>query len=351
MLESRHEHCQMEALPNATGAFDEQRRYKKGYNTSHLPKWVVEEIKACDHPDIVLSATEGVLTVLSIPAIAALALWAISGVNQLSAPSWLAACASLTVYLLASITIARQQRGLELMVHDASHRAWHRKDPKLNDFVANLIVAYPMLSSIEAYWQSHRVHHGAYGGQGDPCKRRFKAMGLGTIDLSTRRKIALAVLRWLPDYNMAYYQEIGSITHKHWAIFWLWHMVILIVPATVAARSMMDVNMFQALAVGLSLWVVFWMLPALMILPVIRSIAEAEEHDYDLGGTEFETTFTNAGIIHRMLIHPKNDAFHLIHHMFPNVPERTHRRIHELLLRHDSQYQAGLHRTRILRRG
>lgn len=87
----------------------------------------------------------------------------------------------------------------------------------------------------------------------------------------------------------------------------------------------------------------------LTTLPVLRSIAEAEEHDYTLGDTEFETTFTNRGVLHRWLIHPWNDEFHQIHHQFPSIAQREHRKVHVLLMSLDEAYRRSLHRTGILR--
>jgi fatty acid desaturase len=49
-------------------------------------------------------------------------------------------------YLGTAIFIARQQRGLELMVHDASHGTWHRLNRDFNNKCADLVVAYPVLS-------------------------------------------------------------------------------------------------------------------------------------------------------------------------------------------------------------
>jgi fatty acid desaturase len=253
-------------------------------------------------------------------------------------------------YALAATVIGRQQRGLELMVHDASHGAWHRSNRWLNNALANIIVAYPVLSSVEAYWASHRIHHGQYGSHIDPCRQRFAAMGLPHLDLSTRWKIAMAVVSWLPSYNAAYYKEIGSQELRQWAHFGAWHGIVFIIPAAIFFWSYLGHEPVGAGALAFLVWVFFWMLPALVFLPVIRSIAESEEHDYDRGQTEFETTYTNNGWLHRLLFHPKKDAFHLIHHMFPNIPERKHQRVHEVLMEHDKKYRAALHREQVLDR-
>lgn len=57
-----------------------------------------------------------------------------------------------------------------------------------SDALANVLVAAPVLSWLSAYWKSHRIHRVHYGGDEDPCRRRFAAMGIGHIDLSIRMK-------------------------------------------------------------------------------------------------------------------------------------------------------------------
>jgi len=206
------------------------------------------------------------------------------------------------------------------------------------------------MSRVERYWQSHRVHHGTYGTHEDPCRRRFQEMGTSNVDLSTRWNVIRAVLRWLPQYNMTYYREIGGLSLKQWFSFCAWHSVVFIAPISIGCWAGGPAEGVSAIAVAIVVWIVFWMIPATAILPVLRSIAETEEHDYDLGETEFETTFTNTGWWHKVLIHPKNDAYHLVHHMFPNIPERVHHKVHKLLMQHDPQYRSSLHRKGVLQK-
>jgi fatty acid desaturase len=241
------------------------------------------------------------------------------------------------MYLPALIVIARQQRVLELMIHDASHRAWARTRPWLNHAVANVVAAWPMLSDVERYWQSHRWHHGAYGSAKDPCRRRFNMIGLDDRDLSTGWRIAREVIAWLPGYFREYYREVGA-SPKRLVVMLLWHCLVYVGPGA----------LLFGIVPALLGWVLFWAVPMMSTLTALRSIAEAEEHDYTRGETEFETTFTNRGIIHRWLIHPWGDAYHQIHHMFPSIPQREHRKVHELLMAQDETYRRSRHRTTIL---
>lgn len=300
----------------------------RGYRSNHLPDHVVMQLKAWEKTSRAGSLFDCAVYLLSIVLVAAVSvlLWQYSQVLGAAA------------YAAALVVIARQQRAIELMVHDAAHWSWDRDNKILNDRMADVCVGYPMMSTTGAYRKGHFIHHGTFAGEQDPCKRRFASMGLGHIELSTKWAITRAVLRWLPAYNLAYYTEIGS---KSWAMLmqWaFWHGAVFLVP----------LSLVFGVGNGALLWALFWLVPMFTSLPVLRSIAEAEEHDYERGDTEFEATFTNDGWIHHLLWHPWNDAYHQIHHLYPNISQRMHHKVHKLLMRHDEKYRAGPIRTSTL---
>jgi fatty acid desaturase len=328
----------------------ERRRLRRGYDTTHLNTQVNEQLKQLEKTKPHLAVIEAVITITSIPALAVIYCGILLALGEANLHPALLTGIALPLYFVVATLIARQQRGLELMVHDASHGSWCRSNRKLNDVLANMIVAAPVLSWISAYWKSHRIHHGTYGGDEDPCRRRFAAMGIGHIDLSTRTKIAIAVAKWLPQYNLEYYKEIGSLSLMRWLAFWIWHIAIMVAPTAVFLKYWTGMTTLEVVPVAACLWVVFWMLPATAFLPILRSIAESEEHDYDAGSTEFDTTYSNLGWWHRALFHPKNDAYHVIHHMFPNIPERVHHKVHRILMEHDERYRSSLMRKKVLDR-
>lgn len=335
-------------VPEKGTASKPERRYKRGYDTQHLSAEVRATLKDAENCKPWARIREATLTVASIPVMAALTVASILSLFTLNVALPVQVGASILAYLLACVVIARQLRGLEIMVHDASHLTWVRSKPKLNHFLADLFVGAPVLSSVKEYWKSHRIHHGQYGSHKDPCLQRFTDMGVNDIDLSTHWKIARAVVAWLPSYNAAYYREIGSQSAYQWSLFIAWHFCVLVAPLATLLTLGMGFELQVGMALALFGWVIFWVLPAMVFLPVIRSIAETEEHDYEAGDTEFETTFTNDGWLHRLLIHPKNDAYHVIHHLFPNIPEAEHHWVHALLMEHDEKYSNALRRGKLL---
>jgi len=338
----------IDVVPAKAAPTKPERRYKRGYDTQHLSADVRATLKSAEECRPWARIREATLTVASIPAMAALTVAIILTLLNLEMAFPVQAGASILIYLLACVVIARQLRGLEIMVHDASHLTWVRSNPKLNHFLADLFVGAPVLSSVKEYWKSHRIHHGQYGSHKDPCLQRFTDMGVTDIDLSTHWKIVRAVVAWLPSYNAAYYREIGSQSAYQWTLFITWHFCVLVAPLAALLTFGMGFELQVGIALALFGWVTFWVLPAMVFLPIIRSIAETEEHDYEAGETEFETTFTNDGFLHRLLIHPKNDAYHVIHHLFPNIPEAEHHWVHALLMEHDEKYSTALRRGKLL---
>lgn len=243
-----------------------------------------------------------------------------------------------TLATAAFVVIAREQRVLELLVHDASHRNWWRHK-WLDYMVANYVAAYALMSETAAYWLSHVIHHQSYGDATDPCRIRYHRMGLHKI--ADNRLIARvsAIIRWLPHYNYDYYRQVGS-SPKAIARMLLWHSVVYILP----------LSCFVGIVSALLLWTIFWLTPMFVVLPVLRSIAEAEEHDYWRANTELATTFTNTGLVHHWLVHPWHDAYHVVHHMYPSIPQANHRLVHEALMMEDEAYRSAPQRTFMLER-
>lgn len=229
------------------------------------------------------------------------------------------------------LLIVRQQRALENVVHFGSHLNFS-KNQRQNDFAVNILAAWPMLSDVRTYRLFHREHHGCFGSNSDPCKQRFQRMGLSEINLTSNTALVKAVMCWLPLYVREYYRDVGS-RRTQLLYFLMWHM-----------------SCFTIIALAVSLSAAFvitgaWMAIMGIILPVVRSIAEISEHDYDLGRTEFGTTFSNIGFWDLLLWHPAGDAWHLLHHLYPTVPWWLQRQAHCFLMEHDASYRLGLHRT------
>lgn len=83
-----------------------------------------------------------------------------------------------------------------------------------------------------------------------------------------------------------------------------------------------------------------------IILPIIRSIAEYDEHNYTKNKNLFDTTFNNLSMIDFLIFHPAGDGYHIIHHLFPAIPWWNQRAAHFYLLKNDENYLKAVNRTK-----
>ena len=61
-------------------------------------------------------------------------------------------------FLLAVMLIGARQLGMAILVHDAAHGALFR-NRKLNDWVSDWLLAFPVLTDTKAYRAYHLEHH------------------------------------------------------------------------------------------------------------------------------------------------------------------------------------------------
>ena len=249
-----------------------------------------------------------------------------AGVKALYQISWPLAVA---LYPLAGAVIARQQRGLELLVHDGSHKAWYRKNPKVNDFLTNMFAAYPSFTDMAGYWVFHKIHHADYGSDQDPCKRRFEEMRSAFEPGG--------LLPTMVSYTTGWYREAAR---KPAALVRaaIWHLCVFLIPLGVTLGW----------STAFIAWALFWLIPQFAFLPWLRLIAELEEHDYSDGQTESSGTYTNVGWLHTWIVHPLKDGYHLIHHAFPSVPQWKHKALHKRLMEVSPKYRGSRGRTKLL---
>ncbi len=295
---------------------ERRREFATGEFKNELPQ---EVLAAFRKTNVLVSCGLAVGCLLSIVLVAA----SITSLHQLS---WMLAAA---LYPLAGAIIARQQRGLELLVHDGSHCAWHRKNPRLNDLLTNLLAAYPSFTDVRQYWIFHKPHHAAYGSDSDPCKQRFEAMR-SAFDPG-------GLLPTMVSYATGWYREAAR---KPGALLraGIWHFFVFLLP----------LSLFLGWSYAFLIWFVFWPIPQFVFLPWLRFVAEMEEHDYSEGLSESNGTYTNVGWLHAWVVHPMHDMFHMIHHAFPSVPQWRHKALHRLLMQCSPKYRASRGRTKLL---
>jgi fatty acid desaturase len=244
---------------------------------------------------------------------------------------------AVAVNLAALVLVARQQRALECLGHEASHYNWSRSHRMLNDVLADLLAAVPVGARIRAYRVDHLAHHGRFGTADDPDLRRYTAHALEPLDRSSAVRFGRELLVRLIPYAAGWWRAIGTNRRAAAASF-SWHAALF---AFVAVLVTPD----WAIVIWLN-----WLVAFVLVLPVLRLAAESSEHTYGQADTVFDATISNLGTLQRRLIHPHNDGFHTLHHLWPGIPHHRLARLHGALVELDPDgYGARLRfRTRLL---
>jgi len=231
---------------------------------------------------------------------------------------------------LVLLFLARQLRSLENTVHFGSHYNL-TKNKKLNDAIINIFCAFPVMQKVSSYRTFHLRHHSRYGSDIDPCKIRFDKF------IEQDKKNILMYLNFiiknLPSYFIEYYKELGSKL-QNISIYFLYNLTFF---TLLSIFFNTDFAIFSCLLMNISMFV---------LLPVIRSIAEYDEHNYKKSNNLFETTFNNLSLTDFLFFHPAGDGYHIIHHLFPAIPWWKQRAAHHYLLKNDNSYLQACNRTK-----
>jgi len=229
----------------------------------------------------------------------------------------------------------RALRGLENLTHEASHGNFAHNAEERNDRAGDWLCARWVFLSVDAFERAHRSHHDEFGTNHDPDKRRLAQRGGQHISRESLWQLILSLLRLLLRYVVAYWAQFNES------------------PSRLAVSVALH---FGLVTCGVLLfgplfplwWSVYFLIPFLVYLPVIRFLAESEEHHYEEASTVFAATYSNTGRLQRWLLHPHGDAYHLLHHLIQAIPHWKVRTAHNILWVVDPSYREGKIRTSIL---
>ena len=244
---------------------------------------------------------------------------------------------SLLFYLPAVVFVGARQHALLILMHDGVHYRLFR-NRWLNDWVTEILLAWPNLISARAYRRNHFAHHLYLNTDKDPDWARKREnpdwsfpkgwnyllrlllrdlSGLGAIVfLKTVRSVSAgdtSVGKGFTYSRYGFYFAIASIL--------IWANLV-------------------------GLFILYWCVPMftwLMFIFRLRSIAEHSAINYHNENAATRTTC--ASLIERVFIAPKNVNYHIEHHLYPSVPFYRLPQLHALLLSKPG-YRDAAHLTR-----
>ncbi len=225
--------------------------------------------------------------------------------------SWIAGA---LVYPLTLAWIGSRMRALGNMIHECSHRTLVR-GARANRVIGHAL-CFVLLDDLVAYAAEHRSHHLYLG---DPVRDR---------DLSSRR----ALFERLGAFGTGYVRAALALRHLRDYLRPVW------TPARVATIACVA-------------WSTGWGFAALFVVPyattyqMLRFFSDAADHAGLLDAADELDRSRNHAHRHRLvnwLLFPRNDQYHLVHHLFPAVATQHLPRLHAALLG-DPAYAARSH--------
>ncbi|MCR4467888.1 fatty acid desaturase [Burkholderia sp. SCN-KJ] len=212
--------------------------------------------------------------------------------------------------------IGNRQRALGNLLHDAAHRNLARSNV-VNDTLARLFIAPALFNSLTLYRELHARHHAWLG---DPIRD--------------------------PDYI--------TVQHNPGDDWWHPFLRALLTPAAWLGSTfghLQRVGWFQGLGIlvwwaailggvtlawGINTAALFfgiWMLAKITVFHPITTFRELCDHfGRHPGGIFRYTRDISSHSLWRWIIHPRNNGYHLTHHLIPSIPYHRLARAHRTLL-------------------
>ena len=212
--------------------------------------------------------------------------------------------------LPALLVVGSRQRALSNLIHDASHWSLFQ-DRSTNDWIVNLLCAYPMFDTVGHYRKSHMSHHRYLGSEGDPDSNSHLRYGYNDGTPTSEKPLSL-YLRLALNFNAIKDSIVGSI--------WQLPMRGRVSCVVWWAATLFILSLSFSVTLSL-IFISFWMLSRATGYHLIRIFAEFLDHAGLQTGSVFGFTrnLPHRGII-RFLFNPHGDTFHLVHHLMPSVP-------------------------------
>lgn len=205
----------------------------------------------------------------------------------------------------ALLVIGNRQRALGNILHDCGHRNASRR-PKVNDFIAQTLVAPFLFSDFAQYRRTHLAHHMHLG---DPL-RDPDYMHSAAVNSHSWRETFSANLAnpgvWIRTIAGDFAKPLGTWKRVYIALWWL---ALLAFIGGVAE--------WPTAGVFLGLWLA----ARATVFFSITLFREMCDHFGRIPGGiyQFSRDITARGVL-RHLIHPRNNGYHLTHHLLPTVP-------------------------------
>ncbi|HEY6273843.1 MAG TPA: fatty acid desaturase family protein [Terriglobales bacterium] len=241
---------------------------------------------------------------------------------------------SLPLYLLAVVFIGARQHALLILGHEASHFTLFKRKWQ-NDWLADLVLYWPMFLSVGVFRYFHRDHHRYLGTEKDKNRELWRTHTYeGTLEEDWQFPKSVSGLLLLLFRKLAFVEGIVWVLSGIGAMFvrpeyrknsWLY---VAVRSGYYGCIALLVGQLHLAIDVLL-----YWIIPYCtwhIVIQYIRIICEhsaipSSEPPYHL------TRTTVPSLWERILIIPRNIGYHHEHHWYPSVPFYNLPRLHAVL--------------------
>ena len=215
------------------------------------------------------------------------------------------------------VFIGTRMRGLNNIVHECSHATFsaHRSDNAL----IGKICASLLFGSFSDYRDVHLSHH-THVGDFDHDLDLQNIQNLGIHDPLTPRVLLRHLITPFSGRHLPYYLGLNMSARDGYVFLALKILMLLAIAALTAIYPMQGA--------------LFVIVPLVFLYSAFNYWADCMDHAGIVPADDELDSSRNvlAPRMIRWLLFPRNDCFHLVHHLFPHIPARHLATTHEALV-------------------
>jgi fatty acid desaturase len=218
---------------------------------------------------------------------------------------------SLWISIISLVIVGCRQRGLSNLTHDAAHGNLY-STRKINDSVANIFCALPMFETVNFYRKGHFKHHTWLGHEkNDPDAFQIFEPSQHKALPSFGAIFSKSLFKFKPFIHSLFgnLPKLNTREFLYVALWWTFTLFLASRILPIRTCLQMGALFFVSRATGFHL---------------IRIFAELSDHvGLPVGSALLNTRNISGAGMARFLLHPHFDNYHLIHHIYPNVPHHN----------------------------
>ncbi|KYG63709.1 hypothetical protein AZI86_12835 [Bdellovibrio bacteriovorus] len=263
--------------------------------------------------------------------------WATIGCAMLVANQF----SSLWTYIIAAIVIASRQHALLVLSHEGAHFRL-AKSHALNNFISDTFAAFPIFFCTTTYRAHHLKHHRYLNTMQDPDWARKASLPEWTFP-QTRMQLWKTMFKILITGWFKMILLFASLSGVFSKNTYTSKSALLLLGKKILFYSTVAVVTYS-LHLGYELFV-YWIVPYLVVMPVIERIRSISEHFALSYKDDFnQTRDILCSPLEAFLFGPHHIRYHLSHHLYPSVPQYNLPKLHHELLQ-TPEFAASAHQN------